>query len=88
MPRFIIPMSGEYCFSAGFRTFRLIVRFIRNDIVWIMEGGSITEKRSMHCPGLDDERVDEGDPDLVIESATSPNWFWSLVNALRSVIVA
>jgi hypothetical protein len=38
-----------------------------------MEGGRITEKRSMHCPVLDDGRVDEGDPDLEVE--TDYTWF-------------
>lgn len=36
-------------------------------MIWIMQGGAIVEKRSQHMPGLDDERVDEGDPDLEIE---------------------
>ncbi|WVQ70468.1 uncharacterized protein L199_008695 [Kwoniella botswanensis] len=39
----------------------------RNDVVWIMSNGQIVEKRSMHCPGLDDDRVDQGDPDLEVE---------------------
>ncbi|WWD01792.1 hypothetical protein V866_008738 [Kwoniella sp. B9012] len=39
----------------------------RNDVVWIMSNGQIVEKRSMHCPGLDDDRVDKGDPDLEVE---------------------
>lgn len=41
--------------------------YIRNDVIWIMEGDRIVEKRSMHCPKLDDGRVDEGDPDLEVE---------------------
>lgn len=41
--------------------------YIRNDVIWIMEGDRIVEKRSMHCPELDDGRVDEGDPDLEVE---------------------
>ena len=40
----------------------------RNDVVWIMQGDAIVEKRTMHVPGLDDGRVDEGDPDLVVEA--------------------
>ena len=40
----------------------------RNDVVWIMQGDAIVEKRSMHVPGLDDGRVDEGDPDLIVEA--------------------
>jgi len=32
-----------------------------------MQNGEIVEKRSMHCPELDDNRVDAGDPDLVVE---------------------
>ncbi|GFZ46419.1 hypothetical protein JCM24511_04666 [Saitozyma sp. JCM 24511] len=39
----------------------------RNDLIWIMQSGAIVEKRSMHCPGIDDERKDEGDPDLEVE---------------------
>ncbi|WVW86523.1 hypothetical protein I302_108572 [Kwoniella bestiolae CBS 10118] len=39
----------------------------RNDLVWIMSDGRIVEKRSMHCPGLDDDRVDKGDPDLEVD---------------------
>jgi hypothetical protein len=39
----------------------------RYDIVWIMQDRAIIEKRSMHCPILDDDRVDEGDPDLEVE---------------------
>ena len=31
-----------------------------------MQNGQIVEKRSMHVPGLDDGRVDEGDPDLEV----------------------
>lgn len=42
-------------------------RSIRNDLIWIMQSGTIVEKRSMHCPGIDDERKDEGDPDLEVE---------------------
>ena len=36
-----------------------------------MQGGEIIEKRSMHCPGLDDGRVDVGDPDLEVEEPGS-----------------
>ncbi|WWC92898.1 uncharacterized protein L201_007860 [Kwoniella dendrophila CBS 6074] len=39
----------------------------RNDIIWIMMDGAIVEKRTQHCPKLDDGRIDEGDPDLAIE---------------------
>lgn len=49
-----------------------------------MEDGQIVEKRSMHCPVLDDDRVDEGDPDLIVEDASSRHWFWALVAALKS----
>ncbi|RSH95637.1 hypothetical protein EHS25_000729 [Saitozyma podzolica] len=42
-------------------------RWDRNDLIWIMQSGTIVEKRSMHCPGIDDERKDEGDPDLEVE---------------------
>jgi hypothetical protein len=54
-----------------------------------MEGDRIVEKRSMHCPKLDDGRVDEGDPDLELEvrgSGTShervlrfSSWLYSLL---------
>ncbi|CAK9785630.1 hypothetical protein CC85DRAFT_272440 [Cutaneotrichosporon oleaginosum] len=52
----------------------------RNDVVWIMEG-DITDKRSMHMPGLDDGRVDEGDPDLVVEPVDNawPGWVCRLL---------
>ena len=43
----------------------------RNDVIWIMHQGSIVQKRSMHCPGLDDGRVDVGDPDLEVERPSS-----------------
>jgi hypothetical protein len=42
-------------------------RWNRNDLIWIMQSGAIVDKRSMHCPGIDDERKDEGDPDLEVE---------------------
>jgi hypothetical protein len=45
-----------------------------NDVIWIMQGGEIVEKRSMHCPGLDDERVDAGDPDLEVEEPGSADY--------------
>lgn len=45
----------------------IICDLVSNDVIWIMQGGEIVEKRSMHCPGLDDERVDAGDPDLELE---------------------
>ncbi|WVQ80887.1 hypothetical protein IAT38_002994 [Cryptococcus sp. DSM 104549] len=48
----------------------------RNDIIWIMQGGAIVEKRSQHCPKLDDDRVDEGDPDLVVEKSTKSIVAW------------
>lgn len=43
----------------------------RYDIIWIMEGDEIVEKHSMHMPGLDDGRVDEGDPDLEVEKPST-----------------
>ena len=46
----------------------------RYDIIWIFHHGQITEKRSMHCPGLDEGRVDEGDPDLIIEEFSGSIW--------------
>lgn len=32
-----------------------------------MQGDAIIDKRSMHCPALDDSRNDENDPDLIVE---------------------
>ncbi|WRT67536.1 uncharacterized protein IL334_004508 [Kwoniella shivajii] len=46
----------------------------RNDVIWIMQNGRIIEKRSMHCPGLDDHRIDQNDPDLEVESDESAYW--------------
>jgi hypothetical protein len=51
----------------------------RYDIVWIMQDRAIIEKRSMHCPILDDDRVDEGDPDLEVESLQY-SWWWSVIS--------
>lgn len=54
----------------------------RNDVLWIMEGGAITEKRSMHMPGLDDGRVDDGDPDLEVEGASLAAWLYRVVSVV------
>jgi hypothetical protein len=52
----------------------------RNDVIWIMQDGEIREKTSMHMPGLDDGRVDEGDPDLEVEPVPSvTGWLYRLV---------
>jgi hypothetical protein len=51
----------------------------RYDIVWIMQDRAIIEKRSMHCPILDDDRVDEGDPDLEVEPLQY-SWWWSVIS--------
>ena len=48
-----------------------------------MQHGAIIEKRSMHCPELDDARIDEGDPDLIVEHPSERN-AW---HGLRSVVV-
>ncbi|KAL8284292.1 hypothetical protein RQP46_005041 [Phenoliferia psychrophenolica] len=51
----------------------------RNDVIWIMQNGAIVEKLSQHMPGLDDKRVDAGDPDLEIERpAKDSGSLWSL----------
>jgi hypothetical protein len=65
----------------------VVTNFSRNDVIWIMQGGRIVEKRSMHMPGLDDGRVDEGDPDLVVEDeTTSQGLFGFLYSAWSSLI--
>ena len=43
-----------------------------------MQDGAIIEKRSMHCPILDDHRVDKGDPDLEVEPLQY-SWWWSVI---------
>ncbi|KAI5475560.1 hypothetical protein MNV49_001156 [Pseudohyphozyma bogoriensis] len=41
----------------------------RNDIMWIMEGHEIVEKRSEHCPIIDARRIDDAsDADLALEA--------------------
>jgi hypothetical protein len=44
-----------------------------------MQDRAIFEKRSMHCPILDDNRVDEGDPDLEVESLQY-SWWRSIIS--------
>lgn len=39
----------------------------------------------MHCPGLDDGRVDEGDPDLEIEEPSSTSSFGSMWSTLKTI---
>jgi hypothetical protein len=48
-----------------------------------MQNGAIVEKRSMHCPELDDDRIDEGDPDLVVEEPSEG----SVWEGLKGVVV-
>jgi hypothetical protein len=57
----------------------------RNDIIWIMQNGEIVEKRSMHCPELDDDRVDKGDPDLRVEEPSELGMWESLRDIVGSV---
>ncbi|EIN04775.1 hypothetical protein PUNSTDRAFT_146386 [Punctularia strigosozonata HHB-11173 SS5] len=51
----------------------------RYDIVWTMQDGAIVHKQSMHCPVLDDNRVDEDDPDLEIEPLTGSRSTWDWI---------
>jgi hypothetical protein len=44
-----------------------------------MQDRAIIEKSSMHCPILDDGRVDEGDPDLEVEPLQY-SWCWSVIS--------
>lgn len=61
-----------------------------NDIIWIMQHREIVEKRSQHCPCLDDTRIDRGDPDLEVEAhlqllgelPLQPTLWWDILNAL------
>ncbi|WWC70415.1 uncharacterized protein I206_104366 [Kwoniella pini CBS 10737] len=53
--------------ALGAKNARSIYPDERNDVIWIMRDGQIVEKRSMHCPKLDDGRIDQNDPDLVVE---------------------
>ncbi|ODO11170.1 hypothetical protein I350_01774 [Cryptococcus amylolentus CBS 6273] len=61
----------------------------RYDIIWIMHGGAIVEKRSQHCPVIDDGRVDEGDPDLVVEKPRRSilSWVWAAWTAQRQLVI-
>ncbi|WWC61659.1 uncharacterized protein I303_104243 [Kwoniella dejecticola CBS 10117] len=58
----------------------------RNDVIWIMQDGQIIEKRSMHCPKLDDGRIDQDDPDLIVEEPyQSVGLGGTILGYLRSV---
>ncbi|KAI5478413.1 hypothetical protein MNV49_005162 [Pseudohyphozyma bogoriensis] len=41
--------------------------FERNDVMWIMQDHEVVEKRSQHCPDLDDERTGVDDVHLALE---------------------
>jgi len=51
-----------------------------------MQDNAIVDIRSMHCPGLDDARVDEGDPDCEVEPVPVPGagaWGWDWAGMWR-----
>jgi len=73
----LIPTNGQ-CPSVQFKETEYSHEKNRYDIVWIMQDGAIIEKRSMHCPILDDHRVDKGDPDLEVEPLQY-SWWWSVI---------
>lgn len=79
---------NQIAIALGAHNARSIYPDERNDVIWIMQNGEIVEKRSMHCPELDDERVDAGDPDLVVEDPSARSEWNGFQSVMEGVVKA